>query len=48
MGCLSAALIESEGFLGDIVRHRPERVLAQLQDLLRQFLIREFEHALKG
>jgi mannitol operon transcriptional antiterminator len=48
MGCLSAALIESEGFLDDIVRHRPDRVLARLQDILRQFLIRAFEHALKG
>jgi mannitol operon transcriptional antiterminator len=48
MGGLSAALIEADGFLGDIVRHRLDRVQARLRDILRQFLIREFEHALKG
>ncbi|MDR1386674.1 MAG: HTH domain-containing protein [Propionibacteriaceae bacterium] len=48
MGHLSGALVEAEGFLDDILRHRHDRVLARLQGLLRQFLIRDFENSLKG
>jgi mannitol operon transcriptional antiterminator len=48
MGSLSSALVKTDDFLGAVVDHHPDRVLAHVHDILHTHLIDDFHTRLKG